>query len=80
MADVLQTKRALRLEFEDGMTETGKLKVKTQTFSNIKNTATQDNLLVISKAIDGLTKKDIHKTKEILTNEINDQKGDLENG
>lgn len=70
MADVIQTNRALRLEFENGMTETGKMKVKTQTFSNIRSAATEENLLTVSLAINGLTKKDIHKTKEITTNEI----------
>ena len=70
MANVLVTSNQLRLEFENGMTETGKMKVKAKTFSNIRSDATDDNLLVAAKAIDGLTSKALHKTKKVVTSEI----------
>ena len=72
MANVLVTSNQLRLEFENGMTETGKMKVKSKTFSNIRTDATDDNLLVAAKAIDGLTAKSLHKTKKVVTSEISE--------
>lgn len=70
MAQKKQTQRSLRLEFDNGLTENGKMKIKAQTFSNIRPEATDDGLLTTSIAIDALTTKDVYKTKELTTNEI----------
>lgn len=71
MAQVKVVNNQLRLEFDNGLTESGKMKIKAKTFSNLRPEATDDNLLVVSQAIEGLTTKDLHKTKKIVTSEIN---------
>lgn len=70
MANVVITNNQLRLEFDNGKTESGKQKFKAKTFSNINANATDENLLAAAQAVDGLTKKNLLKTKKVVTSEI----------
>lgn len=70
MAQAKVINNQLRLEFNDGLTEAGKTRVKSKTFSNLRAEATDDNLLVVGQSIEGLSEKDLHKTKKIVTSEI----------
>lgn len=72
MANKTLKNRALKIEYNAGLNENGKMIIKSQTFSGIRSEATDDGLLTASMAIDALTKKDIHKTKEMITNEISE--------
>ncbi|WP_054251450.1 DUF1659 domain-containing protein [Neofamilia massiliensis] len=72
MATATITKNQLRLEFDNGTTADGKQKFKAKTFSNVNTSATDDNLLVAARAIDGLTAKELVKTKKVVTSEINE--------
>lgn len=66
MATSTVVKNQLKLEFDNGVVE-GKQKYKAKTFSNIKEEATDENLLEVSKAINALTEKAVLKTTKVVS-------------
>lgn len=59
-------KTQLRLQFDAGEVD-GKQKYKSKTFSNIKHSAENDNLLLVSNSINALSEKDVLITKKVVT-------------
>jgi len=54
MAEALITGSQLRIVFEDGVDEFGKLQFKTKNYNNVKPSATADQILQAANAIIGL--------------------------
>ncbi|MCH1625196.1 DUF1659 domain-containing protein [Fredinandcohnia quinoae] len=54
MAQAFIKDSQLRLVFEDGLDDKGKMTFKNKNYNNIKPTATSDGLYAVAEAIDGL--------------------------
>jgi len=63
MAEALITGSQLRIVFEDGVDEFGKLQFKTKNYNNIKPSATADELLQAANAIIGLQSLSLDKVE-----------------
>lgn len=61
MATATVMRQGLRVRFDDGM-KNGKQKYKSKSFTNIREEATDDNLLAVSNALNELTEKEILQT------------------
>lgn len=59
----------LKLEFDNGLVD-GKQKYKPRTFSNIKETATDENILGTSDAINALSENPVLRTSKVVTSLI----------
>lgn len=59
-------KTQLRLQFDAGEVD-GKQKYKNKTFSNIKHSASNEDLLVVSNSINTLSEKNILITQKVVT-------------
>ena len=64
-----QIKTSVKLGYDNGMKD-GKQQISYQSFSDIKRTATDANILAFSDAVDALSKKDVLLTLNIMEDEI----------
>ncbi|MEQ8156845.1 MAG: DUF1659 domain-containing protein [Clostridiaceae bacterium] len=60
MAETVMTSQALVIRYKAGMDAEGKDVFKKQTFSNISNTATDDNLSIVGHAIGNILNTEIY--------------------
>lgn len=70
MAESKVVNNQLRLEFDNGLTASGKMKIKTKSFSNIVTDASNENLILVSKAVGNLVTDDLVATKRVTISEI----------
>lgn len=68
MAAIIE-KTQVRLQFDGGIVD-GKQRYKNKTFSNIKEEASDESILVVSDAINSLSEKDVLKTRKVVTTRI----------
>lgn len=70
MATSIFEKRLLKLEKDNGVVD-GKQRLSTQSFSDIKADATDENLYAVSTAIDALSSKEVLNVKKVDSHIIN---------
>ena len=64
-----QTKTSVKLGYDNGMKD-GKQQISYQTVPDIKRTATDQNIIAFSNAINALSKKNVLITLNIMEDEI----------
>lgn len=70
MAQAVLSNTKLRLVFQAGMDEDGKLILKSKTYSNIKKEATTDQLFQAAMAISGLSNDTLNNLQRDDSSEI----------